>query len=72
MIWVLLKIEEEAPPSKIIKEISNDRNNYVASLPSASVISQPDFKSDSFQHIFNQNTNYHHDDKDAEDKGKLI
>ena len=52
--------------------MASDRDKFVESLPSASVISKPDFKSDSFQHIFNQNTNYHHDDKDAEDKGKLI
>ena len=55
--------------------MAGERNNSVANLPSASVISQPDFKSDSFQHIFNQNTNNYHqdqDDKDAEDKGKTI
>ena len=52
--------------------MASDRNNSVDSLPSASVISEPDFKSDSFQYIFNQNTSNHsQDDKDAEE-GEII
>merc|ERR1712079_729160 len=63
-------IDARTPTPEPATEMASDRNNSVKSLPSASVISQPDFKSDSFQHIFNQNTNNHsQDDKDSEDEG---
>ena len=66
-------VDARTPTPEPATEMASDRNNSVKSLPSASVISQPDFKSDSFQHIFNQNTNNHsQDDKDAEDEGQLI
>ena len=72
IIIFLPPVDARTPTPEPSKEIASDRNS-VESLPSASVISQPDFKSDSFQHIFNQNTNNHsQDDKDAEDEGQLI